>query len=366
MSLGVNSMGFGHGGFGASPCGHGPWVTFQETPSLDFGAELTYAVAAHRFEDQSVQRVLRSRERGQALTFTFPSPDSGTVARVTSWFMACHGPATRFIAQDPRTLTPQVVRFRDAELTSARRDGMVRELPPVVLEVSRAVPYSMQLRATEPDNWWRLGEATDATSIHDSGTGVFTVASLRPAVIQGCSFGAPGLLTDDRTTAMACTSAVLVHSGGFFLIADHAVTALVQPTWPPRTFRPQPIYSLQGSGGLILSVQINSFGYLQAVSSGGAVLATASVTTLLDNAPHLVGYAFFAGFGASALYIDSANVALALGAPVVGVEVLSGGIASNPRSGHYFDGVIGDVALYANEGIDLTTFAALRRVQEQR
>lgn len=363
MSFGVDSCGFGHRPFGYGPLGIGPFVTFAETPGYSFTGDLSYAVAAYRFEDQSAQRSFRSRDRGQTLSYVFPQPDSGTDARVASWFAACGGSATRFIAWDHRTQTPQVVRFAGDALVRQRRSGMLRDLPSLDFTVERHVSYGEVVRATAPDNWWRLSEPIGATSIHDSGTGVFTVASLRPRVVQGCSFGAPGLREDDRTTAMACTSAVLVHSGGFFLLGDHSITALVQPLWPPRTFRPQPLYSLQASGGLVLSLQLNSFGYLQAVSSGGTVLATASVTTLLDNQPHQVAYGYFFGFGASILTIDQTAVVAAIGSPPLGIEVLSGGIASNPRSSHYFDGVIGDVTLYGSVFLTAEQLALPARVR---
>lgn len=374
MSLAPTSAGFGRGGFGRGPCGHGPWVTWQETPGYAYTGELAYAVTAHRFEDQTTQRVLRSRDRGHTLVYNFPSPDSATLCEVASWFQACQGPATRFVALDHRTRTPQVVRFADATLTTQRHDGMVRALPPMTLAVERAVTYADVVRGahpsganpsgwTGPDNWWRLSEPSGATSCADIGTAIFTAASRPGTVIQGCSFGAPGLLVGDRTTAVACTSAVIVFSGGFPLISDFVVSAVLQPTWPPRAFRPQPWFSLQGSGGLMLSLQLNSFGYAQAVSSGGVVLATASVTTLCDNQPHTVAYGYVAAFGGSALTIDGDLQTFVVGAPVVGVFVTSGGLCSNPRSSHYFDGTIGDVAFAGDASIDVEALALQARVR---
>lgn len=370
MTLAPDSMGFGHGGCGRGPCGHGPWATYAHTPGYSYTSELTFAVTVRRFEDQTAQRVLNSRERGQTLTYTYPSPDSATVVAVTSWFEACAGPATRFIALDHRAQTPQVVRLADPTLAHQRHDGMVRDLPPLAFSVERAVSFADVLREgnasaptpSGPDNWWRLNEPSGATSCADLGSGVFSVPSLHATVIQGCSFGAPGLLASDRSTAVACTSAIIVHSGGYPLISDFQVLAVIQPTWPPRAFRPQPIYTLHGSGGLIFCLQLNSFGYLQAVSSGG-VLTTASVTTLQDNQPHVVAYGYVSGFGASALSIDGELSTLVLGAPALGVFVTSGGIACNPRSSHFFDGTVGDVAFHGARTIDVTKLALLTRVR---
>ena len=127
MSLAPNSMGFGHGGFGTSYFGNGPWVTFPYTPGFTYATTYTHDVDPHGFDDLTEQRYLRAGNIGRTLTYDFSTlTDSAIIAAVTSWWLAAGGPATRFSALDHTTSTAYLVRI--ADLLGTQRAALRRAL----------------------------------------------------------------------------------------------------------------------------------------------------------------------------------------------------------------------------------------------
>ena len=127
MSLAANSMGFGHGRFGNSYFGNGPWVTFPYTPGFVYATTYAQDVAPHPFEDLTEQRYLRMGALGRTLTYDFSTlADSALAIAVTSWWLAAGGPATRFSAIDHNTSTAYLVRVLDT--LSTQRAALRRAL----------------------------------------------------------------------------------------------------------------------------------------------------------------------------------------------------------------------------------------------
>ncbi len=86
-------------------------ATFPYTPSFVHGETFGYAVTVHQFGDWTEQRYLRSRQQGVRLSYEFARADSGTVAGISSFFLAQGGPRDSFTALDHRTKVAHTVRF---------------------------------------------------------------------------------------------------------------------------------------------------------------------------------------------------------------------------------------------------------------
>lgn len=360
----ASSMGFGHGAFGHGPCGHGPWVTFPFTPGYPFDVVHAAVATAHRFDDQTEHCVTHADRLGRTLTYALAYPSSQDILALQSWWAEARGPATRFVALDHQAKTPQVVRLAGDTAAVDRRASVVHGAPPLTFVRERHVTYGEILHDQAPEFWWRLDEPTGATSLHDTGRGWLTIVTSQHALItRGASLGLPGLLTDDHTTAMDCTSAIVTHSLAIIDQGIRIVSAVVQPTWPPRTgFRPQVLYSVCGSNGLHLALRIDSNGYLQGVTSQGVVI-TASAVPLTGNRPYHVALAssdFLGIVSVLTLYVDGEFQVGGNSGLLTLKVVTSGSIGGLPNSSHYFDGRMQDVAVWWS-GPDVTDPAIAER-----
>lgn len=200
MPLAVDSMGFGHGRCGKGPCGHGPWVTFAQTPAYPFASTAGFDVDAATFEDLTEQRFLRSRDRGLAFTYQFTRIDSATHTAISSWVQACNGAATRFLALDFRTRRPQVVRCAADTWEVARTVGVNREFA-IPFRVERDVTYAEVVMADSPVAYWRLGDATGVSTLADA-----TGNARHGVIVQGVTLQQCGALIGDWDRGVRVTS----------------------------------------------------------------------------------------------------------------------------------------------------------------
>lgn len=343
MPLAVDSMGFGHGRCGKGPCGHGPWVTFAQTPAYPFAETTAYDVDIATFEDLTEQRFLRARDGGLAFTYTFTRVDSATHTAIGSWVQACNGAATRFLALDFRTRRPHVVRLAADAWEVARPVGVSRETT-VPLRVERDVTYAEAVMADSPVAYWRLGEATGVSTLADAtGNGRHAV------IVQGVTLQQCGALVGDWDRGVVVTSGG--GTAGYARVGSVACAdAFTFECWFRHTaadsIAEHAIVAYGNSGASWWVKFLNGFITTHQNTAGTQFSVTSQ--PYADDAWHHFAWArSAAGTPNATIYIDgrSANGTLTSSVPTTAVQSIA---LFSFAGAQGFQGALDEVALYGS------------------
>lgn len=95
--------------------------TFPFTPGYSHETVEQYTVTVNRFDDQSEQRYLTSRQRGQTIHYEFTHVDCSYAVQIQSWFLGNVGPRDTFSVLDHRTQSLHTARFAGNAVDLTRR-----------------------------------------------------------------------------------------------------------------------------------------------------------------------------------------------------------------------------------------------------
>lgn len=101
-------------------------ATFPYTPGFVHGEDASFKVKVFRFDDDTEQRYLESRQRGLSLTYQWLAPDSGLVQSVTSFYQTYFNQA--FEVVDHRTGAVHLARFAGDTFQHLRTVAQKREM----------------------------------------------------------------------------------------------------------------------------------------------------------------------------------------------------------------------------------------------
>lgn len=101
-------------------------VTFPYTPGFTHGEDTSFQVKVFRFDDDTEQRYLQSRQRGLGLTYHWTAPDSSLIQQVTSFYQTYFGQA--FEVVDHRTGAVHLARFAGDTFSHLRTVAQRREM----------------------------------------------------------------------------------------------------------------------------------------------------------------------------------------------------------------------------------------------